>query len=541
VREGIGEGVRRLGKNGACRAALALARVDLQRACNRLLGALPGTLESSLRERSSRTRPLGWVAFGLAASVLVATVAFALFAAVFEVVELSAGTELSGLREVCAIAALTVLLGETRGAVKALERAAHPEDYELLRRSPVPASTFVLGRFLLASAVRSASIWLLVVGPATAASVWIFGSSSLAFLLWAGLCLPFIAAMAALRSTWGVIGYKIKGVAHAAFGSSALSAALGCVTAAVFAGVLAFLGARLSGGAWEALASIGTLLSSRVLEAFAEQTWIPSNWFVFSLADAASGRAVSALWWAALAYAVLVPVFTGAVWATARLAPMGSPWGRERHMRESGVTRLVAAGVSAVAGGLGPILAKDLRALSRADPVVRRRFSTMLFLLATVIGFAVGLGVGGAYQAHSWQMIFPLLIVSYALCSFAGEALLPVTAIDAEGEAIDLFRRASVPTMRVFAAKATLQVVLLAVFWFALLVSSHAFLRYPPAMFGAALCIGVSSSLACGVSQVGASAAFPRFDWEHHREIGSSPRASMISSIASGLYLVLAL
>lgn len=534
-------GAHRFGGDGAWRAALALSLVDFHRAYNRLLEALPGTLESSLRERSFRTRPLGWLFVGLAVAALIATVAFALFDAVFEAIEIAVGAGMADLKEIGAIAVVTVLLGETRGAVKGLERAAHPEDYELLYRSPVPASAFVLCRFLLAAAVRSTLIWLFVVGPAVAASIWILGNSPLAFLAWAALYAPFLAAVVTLRSAWGVVGYRIKSSTHAAFGSSAAGIALGCGVAAGLAGVLALLVTRLLGGVQEVVASIRTFLASRSVETFAERAWLPSNWFVFSLADAASGRAVSAFWWTVLAYVVVVPVAIIVMWATARLIPMGSQWGYERSMREGGVTRFVASGVSAVAGRFGPILAKDLRALSRATPVVRRRFSTMLFLMATLIGFVVGLGVGGAYQAHSWQAVFPLLIFSYTLCSFAGEALLPVTAIDAEGEAIDLFRRASVPLMRIFAAKATLQVVLLTVFCSTLLVSSHAFLRYPSALFGAALCIGIASALACGVSQVGSSAVYPRFDWEHHREIGNSPRASTLSSIASGLYLTLAL
>jgi ABC-2 type transport system permease protein len=165
----------------------------------------------------------------------------------------------------------------------------------------------------------------------------------------------------------------------------------------------------------------------------------------------------------------------------------------------------------------------------------------MLLLLAMVVGFAVGLGLGGAYRDYSWHLVFPLLIVFYALCSFLGDALLPVTAVDAEGDAIALLRRSSISPVRIFAAKATLQVAALAVFCCALLVALHAILRLPPLLFLAGLVIGLSSAIACGTIQVGSSAIFPRFNWEHHREIGNSPRASTLCNIASGTYLVLSL
>lgn len=513
-----------------------LVRTDIYRVYHRLCSVLPPFLQEKVRD----SRVLLLVGFIVFISVML--LVFMLSAVVFEVL-LVVNVEEKITTRITALLFLLFFLSATGTATQSLERAAHPEDFDILYRSPSLPGILVIARFLGFAALQTSLFWILILCPIVAAFIWIAQAPFGVVLIWILLSFPFIGLTLSVRCVWGTLGYKVRSLSFVAFGASTLRVLISLFFVCLGITLVTYVILRLNREMGAFLTVLLEALGSGLAASLLQNIWIPSNWFVFALQSAVKGLSGRAFVYVGLVYVTIVPIFLGACWLTIYLAPMKSPRGvgmdlLDSQSRVSGIINVI---VRKLPKEINFLITKEFKGLFRADPIIRQRLLSMLFLQMAIIGVALGLGLAQVYNATTWQILFPLLLVAQTLCYFLGDAFLPVTSVDAEGSAIAIYQQSATPLPRLFIAKTIVQVTVFLLLNLSLFIAMYGAFQFSVGVFITGVIVVVATSIVVGTAQIGGSALFPRFDWEHHLEIGKTPRASLTSEVCSWVFLVIML
>lgn len=186
------------------------------------------------------------------------------------------------------------------------------------------------------------------------------------------------------------------------------------------------------------------------------------------------------------------------------------------------------------------VVRKDINAFRRANFVIKKRLILASYMFATEVGALMGLAI-----CHLWfdfSILLILLPVVFAITfniSFLGDGILGITSADAERENLLLYKSSPTSLNQLIVAKIVLHLVpiliminiIICFIWFAFQLN----------IFAALLLFSIINSIGIvlGLSQVIGTFLYPRLDWEHVEDIGSSIKASFFQHIILGVILTL--
>ncbi|MEM8535480.1 MAG: hypothetical protein AAGF95_31910 [Chloroflexota bacterium] len=389
-------------------------------------------------------------------------------------------------------------------------------------------------------AVVRALLWFFFLGITVIALTWISPVSPGILIVYFFLGLPFIGLTLCVLCICGIVSYQLSKISLFVLGTSVIHTLF----------VLFVVGSGMAFMTWSIIrfqqvidstfAIFQDVFNLTQLLSIVQSPWLPSNWFIFALQAGGQGYFGEALVWTGLTYSVIIPVLLALCWLTIRLAPMRPSLENKANLPVNNmvVTACIERATKWFSKHIHFLIAKEIKGILRADPLVRRQLVGMLLLQTVVIGFAVGLGWAGVYNASTWQVLFPVFITLYTLCSFFGSALLPITSMDAEGSLIVHYLKAPGILTHLFVAKALVQTAALFLLGFGLLIAMYIVFRFSILVMVTSMALLSATAVVVGFAQIGGSAFFPRFDWEHHFEVGQSPRASLIAEACNWIFFV---
>ncbi|PGT62250.1 hypothetical protein COD86_22260 [Bacillus cereus] len=421
------------------------------------------------------------------------------------------------------------------GTIQSYERAIQPEDFEIIVRSPTPKFLFIINRFISTKIFNMIILIIFIVEPVCIASTWIFEKNM--FLLLFGpivTCLYYIFHLG-FTGVVGFYGYKlilqwnlttIRIVSNVIF-----IIVMGCtVVLSIF---WWFFNKKFT---MEVLFDFVTGLTKNIM--------IPTNWYVYCLESLIKGNQITFLTWFAILIIPSILVFSYFLRLTkyADIKPMFSLVMNGTVKNNSWIYKLYKNLFTNMAFNHNYILNKDIKSLMRVSEMVRYRLLKMFYVIAFIIGGVIGVGViWEKFNIGYWGVIFISIILSKLFCSFLGEGLLPITSIDSEKNNINLFLHRGVQPQKLFWSKLVLHVCCLLVFNIGFIIIALPFFTFSVSIIITCICLISIFSITYGCIQVGVTAIYPKFDWEHYFEIGRSRRAVWLGNILSTIYLMLIL
>lgn len=510
--------------------------IDIRRTYHRTLHIFPDSTATYLR---NLTLPI-YIAFGCIVAIFFSTFVFLGAATVFEAIRL-VFPEYTNLpiQYVASIGLFVWLLNYGRSGVNALERAVHPEDYDLLARSPLSNNGFVLARLFSSGFIGSTLCWFLLVGPSLIAALWIFSLPITVLVVWLLLSIPFIAFTLSIQGIFGALGYIIRKSIFTLTTASLVRTLVSIVIIALLAALAGWGLALLITDRQVLIDQTLLLLQSQVVDQFSQSFWIPSNWLVFAAVETVSGNIVIGIGWVCALYLGAGALLATTIVWVKRLAPMSPSSVNLQHQftEPSIIIDLMDRLTRRIHQPLRLLIAKEIRSTFRSSPVIHRSIWQTLLQQVATIAFVAGFGLTYLYDGSLWQVFILLTMAALSFCYALSDDLQPINAIDAEGHNIALFHRTGVSPIHLFTAKALVHISILCVFMIALTVTTYVILQPSLLMLIPGLCLTIAIAIGTGTIQIGSSAVFPRFNWEHYTEIGNSPRAIAMTGAMYGMFV----
>ncbi|WP_025027317.1 hypothetical protein [Caldalkalibacillus mannanilyticus] len=181
------------------------------------------------------------------------------------------------------------------------------------------------------------------------------------------------------------------------------------------------------------------------------------------------------------------------------------------------------------------IIRKDLKYLWR-DPVIMEQIYLAISYICMLIGFLLGLFLSSFEVEQYHQLVlelsltfkwFIMFFLTFLLTSLIAGMIKQITSFDAEGRNMHLFRGAPMNMSLVVYSKLLLHFL---VSFFAALICMTVctvIFKLPFLYFILMLITFLSVAAVFSVIHVGATALFPRYDWEKREDIGKNYNASL--------------
>ncbi len=501
--------------------------VDLTRLVNRFISVVPSNL---IKGKSKKYILIAITVF--VTLMFISVIAF--ICLLFELLSKDVLNESIVLPVISSIVLFHFISG-CIGTIQSYERAIQPEDFEIIVRSPTPKFLFIINRFVSTKIFNMVFLIIFIVEPVCIASTWIFGENVLLLLFGPIVtCLYYIFYLG-FTGIIGFYGYKVirqwNLTAIRIVSNVIFIIVMGCILAlSVF---WLFFNKELT---IEVLFDFVTGVSKNIM--------IPTNWYVYCLESLIEGNQITFLTWFAVLIICSILVFSYFLRLTkyADIKPMFSLVMNGTVKSNFWIYKLCENLVAKSASNYNFILNKDIKSLMRVSEMVRYRLLKMFYVIAFIIGGVMGLGIiWQKFNVGYWGVIFISILLSKLFCSFLGEGLLPITSIDSEKNNINLFLHRGVQPQKLFWSKLILHVCCLLVFNLGFIIIALPFFTFSIGMIITCLCLIFIFSITYGCIQVGVTAIYPKFDWEHYFEIGRSRRAVWLGNILSTIYLMLIL
>jgi ABC-2 type transport system permease protein len=188
------------------------------------------------------------------------------------------------------------------------------------------------------------------------------------------------------------------------------------------------------------------------------------------------------------------------------------------------------------------MLQKELHRIIRGNPLVLAKSKSIFGLVSMFLGGLLGLGFSGSYfKMDQWEGLIPLYIAFLCMSYWFGSGLKPITAVDGEGKSIYHFIRKGININHIFLAKCIVHTFITTTFLTVTAICIAWVFNLSLSLFLTVLIFGICIATTTGVIQVGSSAIYPRFNWEHYYEIGYSPKAELLENIFSAVYGILSI
>ena len=161
-------------------------------------------------------------------------------------------------------------------------------------------------------------------------------------------------------------------------------------------------------------------------------------------------------------------------------------------------------------------------------------------MLSTELGALIGLAV--CNQWFDFSAVFILLPIVFTITfniSFLGDGILGITSADAERENLLLYKSSPISVKQLLISKIVLHIIpillminlLFCCIWFSFQLDINA------ALFLFVLINSIGIIL--GLSQVIGTFLYPRLDWEHVDDIGSSIKSSFFQHVILGVVITI--
>jgi len=186
------------------------------------------------------------------------------------------------------------------------------------------------------------------------------------------------------------------------------------------------------------------------------------------------------------------------------------------------------------------VMKKDFIAFTRANFLIKKRFYLSIYMLASEIGLLLGLGMmQNWFEFPAFFVIYPIIFAVSINVSFLGDGLLGITSADAERENLFLYKGSGSSLNQLIVSKAILHVIPILIVMNVLFICVVSFFHLKLSTVIMIFVLVNTTAIIISSAQIIGTFLYPRLDWEHIEDVGSSVKASVFEHTILGIVLIL--